>query len=193
MQDIFCRETKKRGLLGVLTGQVGDSTGGHSTTGYSSTTVGSVEGKPQPFLFHYVSPRVLFAQVTFKHQGSSSGALRQRRRNAVPTVHPLNLATATQSQPSPSEESKITCWTMGCGGVVWLFGAPPQNPNNIFWHCALQKPSWEVSKNTFAGSWGIEVWVFGAPPENHTAFQYPPESLHPSRTADVCGGHWTNG
>ena len=23
--------------------------------------------------------------------------------------------------------------------VVWLVGAPPQNPDNIFWHCAVQR------------------------------------------------------
>ena len=26
------------------------------------------------------------------------------------------------------------------GTVVWVFGAPPQTPNSIFWHCALKTP-----------------------------------------------------
>ena len=37
------------------------------------------------------------------------------------------------------------------GTEVWVFGAPPQNPNNSSCHCAFQTPPSEVSKNTFPG------------------------------------------
>ena len=48
----------------------------------------------------------------------------------------------------------------------WAFGAPPQSPNNLFWHCAVQTYLPQVSKNTFAGLWGTVVGVFGAPLQN---------------------------
>ena len=63
--------------------------------------------------------------------------------------------------------------------MAWVFGAPPQNPNNIFWHCAIQIPSSEESKNTFAAPWSIVVLSFGAPPQNPNnicslvQFKYP--------------------
>ena len=34
---------------------------------------------------------------------------------------------------------------------VCVYGAPPQNPNNIFWHGPFQTPSSQVSKTTFSG------------------------------------------
>ena len=46
------------------------------------------------------------------------------------------------------------------------FGAPPQNPNSVFWHCAVETSQSYVSKNTFASLWGTLVWVFWAPSQN---------------------------
>ena len=47
-------------------------------------------------------------------------------------------------------------------------GAAPQNPNNIFWHRAIETRRSEVSKNTFAGLWGttgMGVWGATAEPK----------------------------
>ena len=63
---------------------------------------------------------------------------------------------------------KHLCWCMGHSGTgVW--GAT-QNLNNVFWHCAVQTPPSQVSKNNFAGVWGTVAWVFGPPPQKQDNF-----------------------
>ena len=47
-----------------------------------------------------------------------------------------------------------------------MFGAQPQNPNNIFWPCAFQTPPSQVSKKHFC--WPVDhrgMGVWGATPE----------------------------
>ena len=36
------------------------------------------------------------------------------------------------------------------GTMVWVFGAPPQNPNNIFWQCAVSTLQWSLSLSRLA-------------------------------------------
>ena len=97
-----------------------------------------------------------------------------------------------------------------------MFGVPPQNPNNIFWHSPLQTPPSQISKNTFSGPWCAEVCAFGAPPQNpnnifwhrplqtqHSHPRYPKTPFlahgvqrcgclrgHPGSQTIFFGGHW---
>ena len=59
---------------------------------------------------------------------------------------------------------------------VW--GATPK-PKQFFWHCAVQTPPSQVSKNTVAGLSGTEVWVVGAPPQNPNKFSGIVQFKHP--------------
>ena len=59
---------------------------------------------------------------------------------------------------------KYLCWPVGYRGMsVW---GPTPKPHDILWHCAVQTPPTQGSKNTFAGLWGAMVWGFGAQPQN---------------------------
>ena len=51
-------------------------------------------------------------------------------------------------------------------GVAPRPARPLQNPRDIFWPCAVETPSSEEFKNTFASLWGTMVWVVGAAPQN---------------------------
>ena len=109
---------------------------------------------------------------------------------AVPRKRDQMQATMSQmlliATPEPSSEGCKNTLAGLWGTVVWVFGAPPQNPNNIFWHCAIQTPPSEESKKAFAGLWGTVVWVVGAPPQNpnnifwHRVVQTPLASCTPS-------------
>ena len=71
----------------------------------------------------------------------------------------------------PSHVFKMTFSDPWCAGV-WMFGAPPQNPNSSCWLSPFQTHLSQVLQNTFSGPGCVGVWVFGAPPQsrnNHFA------------------------
>ena len=57
------------------------------------------------------------------------------------------LALCSSKTPMPGiQKQPLLAYRPLC-----VFGPPPQNPNNIFWHCAVQTSASEVSKTMFAG------------------------------------------
>ena len=133
--------------------------------GYSGMGVWSATPEPiQYFFVHCKHPHPRYSKISLV----ACGVQRCVRLGRHPRTQ---LAVRTP----PSQVPRNTFAGLWGGTVVWVLEAPPQNPNNFFWHCPLQTPPSQVSKNTFFGVWCAEVCAFGAPPQN------------PNKTF---GGHW---